>query len=163
MRVLGLDIATTTGWAVLDASGRVASGAWDCSVRRHEGSGMRLVRFRAFLREAIEHYQPDVIAYELVERHEGTGAAHVYGALQGALLEEGEVRGGLAIATVPVGHIKQYATGRGNARKAAMVKAAKERWGIDPTEDEADALWVAATWKDTSGLAHRAVEARCVA
>ena len=41
---------------------------------------------------------------------------------------------------VPVGTIKRFATGRGNADKAAMVAAMKAR-GFNPADDnEADAL-----------------------
>jgi len=43
--------------------------------------------------------------------------------------------------------VKRHATGRGNADKAAMVAAAVARWGGEPTEDEADALWIADAWR----------------
>ncbi|MCZ8278973.1 MAG: hypothetical protein O9313_11610, partial [Acetobacteraceae bacterium] len=46
----------------------------------------------------------------------------------------------IAYQGVPVGTIKRYATGRGNADKAAMVAAMRAR-GFTPADDnEADAL-----------------------
>ncbi|MDN3273371.1 hypothetical protein QWJ07_03890 [Frankia sp. RB7] len=38
--------------------------------------------------------------------------------------------------------VKKFATGFGLANKAAMIKAAQEKWGGEFTEHEADACWV---------------------
>ena len=47
---------------------------------------------------------------------------------------------GIPYEGVPVGTIKRFATGKGNADKAAMVAAMKAR-GFNPADDnEADAL-----------------------
>jgi len=53
---------------------------------------------------------------------------------------------------IPVGTVKKLATGKGNANKAAMVAAAARRWALaDAVDDnEADALWVAETWRRTA-------------
>jgi hypothetical protein len=40
--------------------------------------------------------------------------------------------------------LKVHATGKGNALKPEMQAAAKERWGKDLGEDEADAAWAGA-------------------
>lgn len=45
---------------------------------------------------------------------------------------------------VHLSSIKKHATGKGNAKKPDMQAAAKERWGVDLSEDEADAAWIAA-------------------
>jgi Holliday junction resolvasome RuvABC endonuclease subunit len=47
---------------------------------------------------------------------------------------------GVKCTGVPVGTIKKFATGRGNASKEEMIAAAKSR-GFEPVDDnEADAL-----------------------
>lgn len=150
-RVLALDLGTSCGWAVLSANGgRLSSGTWDVSPRRGESAGMRPLRLRRHLRELAAAWEPALLAYELVERHRGTDAAHVYGELRGVLLEEGVLLG-LPVSAHGVASIKSRATGRGNADKEQMCAAARARWGApaevpgDPEagDDEADALWAA--------------------
>ncbi|MCX7865170.1 MAG: hypothetical protein N2423_09090, partial [Novosphingobium sp.] len=75
-------------------------------------------------------------------------AAHVYGGMLAVLTawcEEHLV----AYQGVPVGTIKRFITGKGNADKQAMIVAMRER-GFEPEDDnEADAiailLWALAT------------------
>lgn len=136
-RILALDLGTHCGWAML-LDGRRISGLWDFASRRHEGGGMRFVRFRAEL--ATLH--PECVYYEEVVRHLGTAAAHIYGgmvAMLGAWCESAKVPyQGIHWAT-----IKRHATGKGNANKEAMIAAARERLGYEgQSDDEADALWL---------------------
>ena len=68
-----------------------------------------------------------------------TDAAHVYGGLMASLTSWAELRG-VPYEGVPVGTIKQHATGKGNAPKQAMINAARAR-GFSPADDnEADAI-----------------------
>lgn len=101
---------------------------------------MRLLRFERQLNEALQGV--NLIAYEEVRRHMGTDAAHIYGALTGEIQKQGEVRG-IPYYAIPVGTIKKFATGKGNADKEAMVAAALRRWGAVLTHDEADARFIA--------------------
>jgi Holliday junction resolvasome RuvABC endonuclease subunit len=48
------------------------------------------------------------------------------------------------MALVNLVKLKKHATGKGNAQKPEMQEAAKARWGIDLSEDEADATWAGA-------------------
>jgi len=141
---LGIDPGTRCGWAVLDAAGgRIASGAWDCSVRRGEGAGFRYIRFERCLRELITAFPRTCVGYEEVRRHMGVDAAHVYGAIRGHLQRLCE-EAGIAYCPIPVGTVKKLATGKGNADKDAMVAASLSRWNHIPVDDnEADALWIA--------------------
>ena len=81
----------------------------------------------------------EAIYFEEVRRHAGTDAAHIYGGLLAVLsawCEEHLV----AYQGVPVGTIKRFATGKGNADKAAVIDAIRSR-GFAPRDDnEADAL-----------------------
>ena len=82
---------------------------------------------------------PNFTNFEEVRRHIGTDSAHVYGGLLAVLTawcEEHLV----AYQGVPVGTIKRFATGKGNADKAAVIDAMRAR-GFAPRDDnEADAL-----------------------
>lgn len=141
---LGVDPGTHCGWAVLDGGGeRIASGTWDCSVRRGEGAGFRFVRFERVLRELLEAYPGAAVGYEEVRRHMGVDAAHVYGGIRAHLQRLCEERG-VPYCPIPVGTVKKLATGKGNADKDAMVAAAHRQWSVLPGDDnEADALWIA--------------------
>jgi len=85
-----------------------------------------------------------------VRRHRGVRAAHVYGALRGVLALE-LARRDLILLPIGVGLVKQRATGKGNANKAAMVESARTRLHVDVVDDnEADALFVALAALDVS-------------
>lgn len=141
MRILGIDPGSRTGWALLEAGERLAGGTWDLG--KLDG-GARLVRLQDALRDTITLARPDLVAYEVVMGHGpgGSTAAHLYGALVGVLLLTC-ARMRVAVRGVHVGTAKKLATGSGKADKRAMVRAARDRWGLTVGHDEADALWIA--------------------
>lgn len=151
MNLLALDLGTHTGWAALVSAGRgstFSSGVWHFESGRYEGGGMRYLRFRAQLLEALELVKPEAVVFEEVRRHAGTSAAHVYGGLLGMLTATCEERK-VPYQGVPVGTIKRHATGKGNADKPAMIAAAAKRWGVTPEDDNhADALCILAWAQD---------------
>lgn len=144
-RYLAFDLGTKCGWAILDGRGkRQASGVLNLKPTPHEGKGMRVVRFQNALPELLA-CKPRIVAFELVMRHAGPTAGHVYGALMGTLQAECE-RAGVPYVGIPVGTIKKHATGKGNAGKPKMMSSAVEQWGLGTwgkNDDEADALWIA--------------------
>ena len=116
--ILALDLGTTTGWALRSAGGRIISGTVSFRPSRYDGGGVRYLRFRGWL---------DSIAARC-RRHRcrplrrsssasGTDAAHVYGGLLATLTAWCEQRG-IAYQGVPVGTIKRFIAGKGNADKA---------------------------------------------
>jgi crossover junction endodeoxyribonuclease RuvC len=152
-RVLGIDPGTACGWALVatDGSGLAqveGSGTWDLapsSGTKHPGA--RYQRLLDHVQDLVRTV--DVVAYELVHRHQGTIAAHVWGGLVGVLL--------LAAAdadrrVLPVHYaaVKQRATGKGNASKGQMQAAATALLGREVPPDEADALFVALAALDAS-------------
>lgn len=144
-RIVAIDPGTHCGFAVRDRNGRMDAGTWDLAPRRDEGPGMRVFRFATRLTDLLDLAKPDLVVVEKVRRHAGTQAAHVYGALVGRLQEICETRGVLH-TSVEVAHVKKLATGKGNAKKDAMVAAANVRWGLTleaKDENEADARWIA--------------------
>lgn len=138
--ILALDLGTNTGWALRLPAGSIASGTVLFRPSRYDGGGMRYLRFRAWLEQLVaDAGKPAAIHFEEVRRHAGTDAAHVYGGLLATLTTWCE-QAGIAYQGVPVGTIKRFATGKGNADKAAMLAAIRAR-GFSPSDDnEADAL-----------------------
>ena len=138
--VLALDLGTTTGWALRRHDGTITSGTMTFRPSRFEGGGMRFLRFRGWLAE-VAALSGGVarIVFEEVRAHAGTDASHIYGGFLATLTawcEEHEV----PYEGVPVGTIKRYATGKGNADKTKMVAAIRAR-GFAPADDnEADAI-----------------------
>jgi len=147
--ILALDLGTTTGWAIRGFDGLITSGTVSFKPSRYDGGGMRYLRFTNWLSEIDRLRGPiEAIYFEEVRRHAGTDAAHVFGGLLAVLTSWGELRG-VPYQGVPVGTIKKFLTGQGNANKDAMIDAARTR-GFSPVDDnEADAiailLWVLET------------------
>ena len=150
LTVLALDLGTTTGWA-LRSIGITTSGCLSLKSSRFDGGGMRYLRFRRWLEQLQVDAGPiGAVYFEEVRRHVGTDAAHVYGGLLGQLTAWCEEHG-VAYQGVPVGTIKAFATGRGNADKAAMMAAVQAR-GFSPADDnEADAIAILLWAIETGG------------
>lgn len=133
--ILSIDLGTTIGWALL-SEGKVVSGSYDMVPVPGEKFGVRVIKFRRFLNN---FKQVREVYFEEVRRHEGTHAAHVYGALWGQLCAWCE-ENAIPYRGAEVAAIKKHVTGKGNAKKAVVIEAMKER-GFDPVDDnEADAL-----------------------
>lgn len=140
MSTLALDLGTNCGFALLHPTGVTISGTWDLSVnKRIESPGMRYVRFREHLNQMSKNNGVKQVYFEEVRRHAGTTAAHVYGGLM-AILLAWCADNSIEFQSVPVGEIKMAWTGKGNAKKDAMIAEARRR-GYDPCDDnEADAI-----------------------
>jgi hypothetical protein len=138
--VLALDLGTQTGWALRTGDDRILSRTIAFKPSRFEGGGMRYLRFTDWLVEIAIHADGiRRVVFEEVRRHAGTDAAHVYGGFLATLASWCEEHG-IPYQGVPVGTIKRFATGRGNADKAAVIAAMQAR-GFHPADDnEADAL-----------------------
>lgn len=136
MNILALDVATKCGWCTA-----TASGTWTLTPKKDESKGMRLIRFKAKLKEMVDLEKIDLIIFE---------AAAVYGKFPNFV--EMELHGVLKLfceenhinyTAVAVTEIKKHATGKGNAGKVQMIEAAKAKLGYTGTDDnEADAMWI---------------------
>ena len=136
--ILALDLGTTTGWAT---GGDVAahSGTVKFAHGRYEGGGMRFLKFEQWLEQNWTHAR--VVYFEEVRRHIGTTAAHVYGGFLATLTAWCE-KHKISYQGVPVGTIKKFATGKGNADKIQMVAAANDAGWTVTDDNEADAYWI---------------------
>jgi hypothetical protein len=146
---LGLDLATNCGVAQAffdPAEGgntlhKIWLGQWDLSAAGYESGGARFMRLRQMLYET----NPSVIFYEDVKvtpvqmpgpPNPGAIVARVapslelIGAFKSHVCEYGE-RQGIPVVGLGIGEIKRYATGRGNADKVAVIKAANAKFGIE--------------------------------
>lgn len=137
MRILALDLATSTGWATLESSrpNTRYCGTWNLGVKARHG-----LRFQR-LAQHIGPKQPEVICFEnTIVR--GANAAIFLAGLRGILLkwcEDNEIPPAVG---VPIGTVKKHATGNGRASKDDMVAAAVARGWTPDSDDAADALWV---------------------
>jgi len=138
MNVLALDPGTVTGWALHDGH-TITSGMQSFRPGRFEGGGMRYLRFRRWLDELHALSAIGALYFEEVRRHIGVDAAHAYGGFLATLTAWCEQHS-IPYQGVPVGTIKRHVTSRGNADKAAMIAAIREK-GYQPADDnEADAI-----------------------
>lgn len=137
LKILALDIATTTGWAT-----NTTSGTWNLKPNRGESEGMRVVRFKSKVRELIALESVKLVAYERPAGFHKASimvASEMVGVLKDLCIEVG-----VELACYSATQIKQHATGKGNANKDAMIKAATAQWqNIQIIDDNhADALWL---------------------
>jgi Holliday junction resolvasome RuvABC endonuclease subunit len=142
--VLALDLGTKTGWAIQNSRGAIMSGVLDFKGGRYEGGGMRFVRFSKALRELCEAEKIQQIHFEEVRRHLGVDAAHIYGGFLAVLSTYCETEN-ISYSGIPVGTIKKYITGKGNASKKEMVDHVRKRGFLVTDHNEADALSVLLT------------------
>lgn len=148
MVILALDQATTTGWAIVKDTGEVlASGVWKLAdtKRTGESRGMRYIRFRCFLREALlDSYGTDSIGMICHEQTllRGGAATEIANGLK-ALILEAAAETGVEVSCVHTTELKHWATGNGRAEKADMIKACISLSGVSPRDDnEADAVLI---------------------
>lgn len=143
--ILALDMATITGWTLAQNDGTIVeSGVQSFAKKRGESNGLLFLRFRRWVTEMAAHLTDPInlIAYEQAH-FRGGAATEICVGLQTRAQELAAERG---IESAPVGTmtLKKFATGKGNADKAAMMAQAAVILGRAPIDDnEADAVLVA--------------------
>ena len=138
--ILALDLGSTTGWALRGIDGHITSGSERFKPQRFEGGGMRFLRFKRWLTEIKQSCDGiDCLYFEEVRRHVGVDAAHAYGGFLATLTAWCEHHQ-IPYQGVPVGTIKKYATGKGNAGKEDVIAAIRARGYVPVDDNEADAL-----------------------
>ena len=135
VNILALDLATKTGWATNISR---TSGVQVFDAKRGESPGMRFLRCRGWLSEMLTLLGGvDVIVYEQAHHRGGAATACCVGLV--SMVQAFAAEHGIELMTVHTGELKRWATGKGNAGKPAMMKAARAR-GWNPVDDnEADA------------------------
>lgn len=139
MKLLALDLAAKTGWAVIDDGDLIDSGV----LRLRGDLSERACAFGRWLCLTLRDRCITHVAYEDPHVRYASAAASGYTLRAVVWLVCDAAR--VPKAGASAAEVKQHATGRGNSGKAAMIAAARERWSIEPEDDnEADALCVAA-------------------
>lgn len=135
MKILALDIASLTGWCLNNN----IYGTWDLKTRKDESMGMKLIRFKSKLKEIHAAEDLDLIVYERPAGRHANSIIHQAKLI--AILEEFCENTGIAYSASSASEIKKFATGKGNASKDEMIKAAKNKYGYYGNDDnEADAI-----------------------
>ncbi len=139
MKILALDTATKTGWAIVVDGKVVESGMQDFSKRRGEGNGILFLRFGVWLHEIAGLYPIDLIAYE--QAHFRGGAATEIGVGLQTRVQEKAAHFEIEAVGIHTGTLKKWATGHGKAEKEKMVEAANRYSPTIITDDnQADAV-----------------------
>ncbi len=140
---MALDPATACGFAVgyrnADGGFQGMSGEWDLRRNKHDAWAMTPIKLKQKLTEIHKVLPFEHLGYEAARRHLGTDAAHLAGAFYAAI-QEWCLENNVPFEGIPVGSLKKFWTGKGNASKDEMIAAAQKR-GFNPaTDNEADAL-----------------------
>jgi len=141
MTILALDLATQTGWCILQDGGILESGSQSFAKKRGESNGLLFLRARKWLADFSEH-GVDLVAYEQAH-FRGGAATEICVGLQ---TRAQEIAAGWGVPSAPVttGELKRFATGNGAAGKGGMIAWAKTKLNREPIDDnEADAIAVA--------------------
>lgn len=147
--VIGLDLATKCGWAVLENGKLVDSGRWSLYPNTSKPRAFRWVNFERELDGLVAKYKANVVAFERVRRHAGVGAAHVYGGFL-ASLERLEMRWPTTLVLPPlvvpmeISTWRKASVGIGSATKTETLRWVKRTFRYNAkTEDEAEAIAIA--------------------
>lgn len=145
MNILALDLGTKCGWSTPHQN-----GVWNLAPSKFDSAGERYRQFRQNLNQLANNYLIEFVVYEEIRAHIAVDAAHVYGGLV-AILQTFCLDNRIEYKGVPVGTIKKYATGKGNAKKPDMILAAIR---LHPTihvidDNHADSLCLLA-WAKTN-------------
>lgn len=143
---LGLDLATKTGYAILDSSGKhITSGVWKFTLKADEDERHSLQAFRNQLSQIQKTYpQINAIFFEKVDFCV-TMLAYRKHCMLVAVLELFSLDLNLPIIPVAVGTLKKYATGNGRADKKQMIDRAEKAFPDVEFQDDnhADAMLIA--------------------
>lgn len=146
-RILGLDLATNCGASFVDiipnrppTEAMLIGGQWNLSCGAHDTQAIRYLRLTAFLELA----KPDLIMYEEVKYSGPTNAdkrlsfaQRIARAVSGAQIVHGlsavllhwAAQRDIPTQGIPIGTLKQHATGKGVASKQDMIRAANAKFG----------------------------------
>ena len=142
MRILALDPGSSCGFACGPEDGIDVSGVWLLAPARGESPGVRYLKLRAHL-AAIRERFPDLalVVYEMA--HHRGGAATEYAAGIATHVQSWCAEHGIEHAPAHSARVKKFATGRGNAEKQDMRRAARGRFVLrTDSDDEIDACWI---------------------
>lgn len=143
MRILALDLALRTGWALWDGSSRT-SGYTDFSVRYAEDQGHTFARFNRWLRK--HDPAPEYVVHESTFGNMQNRGAVAIAIGFSTRVQEYCANRQIPLDSVNASRLKKWTTGNGRAKKPEMIEAVVRRFRVespiwDPLDDnEADAI-----------------------
>jgi hypothetical protein len=145
--ILALDLGEKTGWA-LRTPEAMQAGVWNLKPGRDDGAGMRWRLLTRNLNAIAASHDIDHVAFEEVRAHYMARAGQMYGGYLSTLTHwcEDQIALGATFTYEGVSPqtIKEFATGKRNASKEEMRRAAEQKWRTRVKDDnEADARWLA--------------------
>ncbi len=145
MKVLALDLATCTGFAFGDISkGERPKYGYVNLPKTGDDVGYFLVAFEQWLTDKIVFDKPGTIIFEAPILTAGRTSPAVARKLFGLanVVEMFCYRHSISVRSTNIMAVKKYFTGRGNAKKHDMIKAATDLGFKIAVDDEADALGI---------------------
>ena len=146
MRIISLDLASTTGFAYGDSTGPADySGSIDLRVGG-KMNGESFCGFFEWLDDIIQselmiYGEPITIAYERPSSRPMWHTLRIHHGLAGIIqMLEGHYKGQVVCTNVPPKSIKKFFTGKGNADKELMLVTAREQYPDCVDDNEADAI-----------------------
>lgn len=140
--VLALDLGTKTGWA-LYSNDKILSSVEDFSLKTSEKNkqGKRFEKFEEFVNLMHKTHNINYVFFEKVmQHHKSRAAAAIYSGFWAILINYCE-KNNIAYEGVPVGTIKLFIAGKGNASKEDVINSVRNKGFTDIKDDnEADAL-----------------------
>ncbi len=142
MTIFCVDPGTIVGWAG-QFDGEVKSGTFDLRPKRGDGAGIRFLRLQDRLSEM--HKLCGGITRLVYEQPAGTyksGAADDCIKGMVAHIQSWAEKNGVPCECYAPSAIKKFATGKGNAKKDAMMSAGQARWPEITDHNQMDARWL---------------------
>ncbi len=152
MNILALDYGTDTGFCFGDITRDLPAqaGTWKLATKKEItewGKNRRTRRCDPRIPRLAFHikpFRPDYVVFEDVEFASSTYQVQLWASLRAAgwLSVHPDVR----FECVPVGSLKSFASGSGNAKKEQMSEALKLKhpalWNAKLNDDAVDAIWI---------------------
>lgn len=138
MKVLALDLATRTGWALGNARA-FESGYETFDLRRGDSPGWRYLAFTRWLEEIIRPGELGLVVYEQPFVMRSGHAAEIAMGFS-TRVQQRCAEMTLDHTAVVGSRLKKWVTGKGNAKKPEMVEAVARRWRRVDDDNEADAV-----------------------
>jgi len=151
MKILSLDLATTSGWAYNEPT--INGGIWELKPKRGSSEGMKLIKLRSLLEDFKDTCGGlDLIVYEKPAGRFINGVISVAElvAVVKMFCEDYKID----YTSYRPTEVKKWATGSGNSNKDVMFAEAKKRWPMINVIDHnmADALLMLAMAKEEYSL-----------
>lgn len=142
MSYLCLDLATKTGWSVVENGTIKASGVQSFAKKRGETNGIVFLRLHKWLDDMIALCESTAVVVYEQAHFRGGAATELCVGLQ-THTQSWCAAQGVECAPVTTSQLKKFATGKGNAGKDEMISKAQEILGRPPIDDnEADAVLI---------------------